>query len=904
GNLWIGTAKGLACLEKADLRSPALRIFPGHPLKSDLLEDGFIRGIYSLPGDERHLWIRTGSKALNRLDRETGTVQQFYFTTGDKEPIRIGKVFQDREGNLWVLTENSGLWYGHAARLKNWKGETRSYSGKQNRGAGPFVAYGHDPNDPHSLSDDAVTAVWEDRSGILWVGTRRGGLNKLNRRRNRFRHYAHTPEHAGSLSHNVVTAILEDDQGALWVGTAGGGLNRLFRDHNTGRVLRTRLFRHDPRNPGSLSHDYVTALYRDQSGNLWVGTLGGGLNRYDPESHSFVHYRHHPGIPNSLTGDEINTIFEDQYGQLWIGTNSGLTRFDRFTNTFTRYRHDPDDPHTLSDNEVWAIFEDHYSQGRTLWIGTRSGGLNRFDRSKEQFIRYTRRYDEPHSLSNQAICVIYQDEAGDLWFGTYSGGLNKFHRETEQFTFYTERDGLPNNMIFGILEDNHGMLWLSTNGGLSRFNPRTGVFKNYDIYDGLQANEFTRGAYYKCPHGEMFFGGIHGLTSFYPDSVVDNPHVPPVAITAFSIYGEPAPEKLGAALREGKPLELSYRQNFIAFEFAALDFTNPGKNRYAYKLEGFDADWIYCGTRRYVSYTNLPPGRYTFRVKGANNDGIWNTEGAALTLVVHPPFWRTWWFYLLTGALILGGGILGYRSSVQRKLRRALELERVRAEENERVRTKAAHDFHDELGHKLTRISLFTEILKRRLNDAPVEIQEYLSRIGETAKGLSGGMRDFIWALDPEKDSLYEVAIRLKDFGDELFDKTGIAFRVEGITGEMEHIRLSMDWRRHLTLIFKEAMNNALKHADCGNVTLTIALEQRRLRISLTDDGKGLPPELNRETPLDAENGRLPGNGLRNMQVRAETLRGKLRFHSHGAGGTTVEFSAEIPLLKADDPSL
>ena len=464
-----------------------------------------------------------------------------------------------------------------------------------------------------------------------------------------------------------------------------------------------------------------------------------------------------------------------------------------------------------------------------------------------------------------------------------------------------ERDGLANNMIYGILEDPRGHLWLSTNKGLSRFDPASLTFKNYDVYDGLQANEFNAGAYCLSRSGEMFFGGVNGMNSFFPDSIQANTYVPPLAITSFSIFGRPQQRLLSEAVFHKQPIRLSYDQNFISFEFSALDYTNPGKNRYAYKLEGFDENWIDCYDRRFISFTNLAPGEYVFRVKGTNSDGVWNEQGSGVAIIITPPFWKTWWFVSICTALLLLVTYAAHQSWVKSRLKRLLEIEQIRQQENERVRAKAAHDFHDELGHKITKISLFSEILKRSVSQGPPEISDYLTRIGDTAKSLSGGMRDFIWTLNPDKDSLQEVLVRLKDFGDDLFDKTGIDFRVSGITPEMEYIRLSTDWRRHLTLMFKEAMTNALKHAGCNNVTLEVAIPGNRLKITLSDDGKGLPADKLNPNGRDEgyEQNVLSkasvGNGLNNIRFRARQIGGTVSFRPAEPHGTRITFSGLLP---------
>lgn len=912
GNLWIGTADGLARLRQDATAKPGdFTVYKHDSRNPHSLNHSYVVSIYPGNGQpEEALWIITYANGLNRLDPRTGRIVRYrpgdYNAAGGEDPGagKINVLLEDRHRNLWIGTAEGGLSCLYFNRDHRSPAETGNGRKDASGPLNTFITYRNDPLNPQSLSDNLVTAVFEDRSGIIWVGTGRGGLNKINQRHQHFRRYTHVPGNPRSLSDKVVTAIMEDDSTNLWVGTAGGGLNKLRSDPRDPSQYHYSHFRHKPGLSYSLSSDAVTALYQDQSGNVWVGTDGGGLNLLDRRTGRFKHYRYAPHSSNSISGDRINSITEDQYGQLWIGTRTGLNKFDRFTEKFTQYRHDANNPHSLSHNEVWAIYEDSYSQGKTLWIGTRAGGLNKFDRKNEQFVRYMREFDNPHSLNNPAILSIYQDKAGNLWFGTYSGGLNQFNRETEQFTFFSERDGLANNMIFGIMEDRQGNLWLSTNNGLSKMILGAGggtpqiTFKNYDVYDGLQGNEFNPGAYCLRRNGEMLFGGVNGMTAFFPDSITDNFYIPPVILTSMTIFDQPRPGMLNRALFQGLPIHLSYRENYITFEFAALDYTNPRKNHYAYRLEGFNEEWIQYGARRFASFTNLNPGKYIFRVKGSNNDGVWNELGVSVTLIIEPPFWKTWWFYLACAAALLFLTIFLHEYRVQQKLRRMREFDQVRAQENERVRAKAAHDFHDELGHKLTKISLFSEIIKRSLNGTPPEVTEYLNRIGETAKTLSGGMRDFIWTLDPEKDSLHEVAVRLKDFGDELFDKTGIAFRVEGLTREMEDICLSMDWRRHLTLIFKEAMNNALKHSHCRNVTLTISANASRLEIALADDGAGLPlfKTAGEGTGSDQEGEAPPrGNGLNNMRLRAEKLNGTIDLLPNRNGGTIVRFSGEIP---------
>jgi signal transduction histidine kinase len=364
----------------------------------------------------------------------------------------------------------------------------------------------------------------------------------------------------------------------------------------------------------------------------------------------------------------VRAIYEDRRGNLWIGTESGgLERLDRASKTFAHYRHDPDDPFSLSDNHVWAIYED---QDGVLWVGTQ-GGINLWDGVNDRFDHYMHDPDDPQSLSNDAVLSLYEDPMGTVWVGTWGGGLNYFDRVTQTFAHYTEKGGLPNDTVYGILADAAGFLWLSTNNGLSKFDPHTETFQNYDVSDGLQSNEFDAGAYFQSSSGEMFFGGVGGFNAFVPEQIKPNPHIPPIVITAFSQFNQVVRTDLPA----DEHMQLSYQNNFISFEFAALDYNASDKNQYAYKMEGLDQDWVYAGTRRHADYPNLRPGDYVFRVKGSNNDGIWNEEGIAIHIMVTPPFWERWWFRGLIGLALIGSAIGTYRWRVRNVETRSRELE-------------------------------------------------------------------------------------------------------------------------------------------------------------------------------------------------------------------------------------
>lgn len=639
GTLWIGTSGG--GLNKLDGETGQFTHYTHDPANPNSLSNDIVLAIYE--DYSSNLWIGTNGGGLNKFDRETGGFIHYTHDPANPNSLShntVSSIAEDQFGNFWLGTSS---WYGNSygTALDIFNPET-----------GQFTHYKHDPANPNSLNDNLVPYIFRDRSGIMWIGTGFSGIDKFDSNKRKFRHYIHEPTNSNSLSNNHVISLYEDQSGMVWIGTSGGGLDKF--DRETGRFTHHT---HDPGNPNSLSDNTVWSVYEDHLGTLWIGTLSRGLDKFDRETGQFTHYTHDPNNPNSLSDNSVTSIYEDRFGTLWIGTFSGgLNKFERETGQFTQYTHDQNNPNSLSDNNVWSIYEDRYG---TLWTGSYGGGgLNKFNRETGQFTRYRHDRDDPHSLSNDKVMSIYEDQSGTLWITTYGGGLNKFDREKEQFIHYTQKDGLPSTSLVGILGDDEGNLWVSTNKGLSKFNPRNETFRNYDVGDGLQGNEFDGiKAYFKSQTGEMFFGGLNGFNAFYPDQVKDNPHIPRIVLTDFKKINESV--KLDTAISEIQVIKLSYKDNFFELEFAALDYTNPHKNQYAYKLEGFDKDWIYSGTRRYASYTNLDGGTYIFRVKGSNNDGVWNEEGTSIKIIITPPPWKTWWAYTLY-VVALVSAVLGY----------------------------------------------------------------------------------------------------------------------------------------------------------------------------------------------------------------------------------------------------
>jgi len=627
GLIWIGTNNGL---HRYDPGTKEIDTYYADPKDLSSLSDNFI--LYLMQDKTGNIWAGTNN-GLNKLDLVKNTISQ-YKTTSKKSfrlsHNKISNILQDKNGNIWVSTDGGGL-------------------NKLNPKTDKISFYKSKLYNPQSLASNHVAVLYEDRSGIIWIGTR-NGLNKYDQFAKPFRHYKSEIAGQNSLNANDIYAFYEDDNDILWIGTYGGGLNRLDRKTET-----FKYYTHNADDPASISNDKIRTIIKDKYGILWVGTEN-GLNQFNNETESFRRINHNPNDESSLSSSYVRIIFEDKTGSLWIGTTNGLNLFDHRQNRFIRYFHDPQDSTSLSNNYIYSIIED--SDG-DMWIGTISG-LNRFDRNKQKFITYNVQRGNKTSLNNNEILSIYQDDSGIFWMAT-AGGINKFNKETGEFKFYTEKDGLPGDLVFNILEDNQGSLWLSTVQGLSKFNPQTEEFRNFDVSDGIQDNEFDLGAALKLRSGEFLFGGINGFNLFHPDSINDNQFIPPIVLTDFQIFNKSIPISskdnpnniLTKSINEADRIKLSYKDRVLLFQFVALHFSAPEKNKYAYILEGFDEKWNQVGNRNFASYTNVPPGEYVFRVIGSNSDNVWNEEGASLHIEITPPFWETSWFRAIVFILLI-----------------------------------------------------------------------------------------------------------------------------------------------------------------------------------------------------------------------------------------------------------
>ncbi len=613
GQLWLGSNGGLRRFDPAS--GTFTDVIAGQRVL-DLCLDR--RGRLWLAGDG----LACFEPASGRLTRFRHDPRRSDSLTSDQTRA----LAEDAQGRLWV-----GAWGGGLCRL-----EDESQGGR-------FARFRHDPRQPTSLGHDQIWQLMRDRAGTLWVGTDFGGLNRVAE--GRFAIQDANPDQPDRLTDNLVWSLAEDAAGNFWAG-ANEGLTRLD--------AQGRARRYAPgAQPGRLAHGIVGALLPTRDGALWAGTEQGGLHRLDA-AERFAVLRRRPGDSASLSDDWVHALCETRAGALWVGTQRGLDRVDpRGLTVIDRRPPHPDEPGL---DAIWAIREE---ASGALWLGTERG-LARWHPGTRQEERYRHNPARADSLANDWVLTLHIDRRGRLWAGT-AGGLSGFQLERGGFARYTTANGLPNNIINAILEDDDGRLWLGTNQGLCRLDPETGACRTFDLRDGLPSNEISTGAMWRGADGWLHFGTPAGFFSFHPSKLADNAFVPPVAITGFRIFDRPVTDFDAA-----QPVTLRHWENFFAFEFAALSFIAPEKSQYAYRLEGFDRDWIACGERRYASYTNLDPGEYVFRVRASNNDGVWNNEGVRVRLRVLPPIWRTGWAYALYAVAGLGLTAGLYRAQARR----------------------------------------------------------------------------------------------------------------------------------------------------------------------------------------------------------------------------------------------
>ncbi len=680
-NLWIGTAGG--GLNLYDRKSETFTHFKDDPLKVNDIGTNYISGIAE--DKMGNLWMSSPEGLIIKYDVLTGSwehIRLFSSETSDKFTTTFCHIMVDSENDVWFGSENGLYIYNQKSRkVKHFtKGPSNRFLNEDavsdikefenglyliatdhgglnvfNKHAGTFTYYRHSRLNDFSISNDQLYSIYKSPDGIFWIGNYHGGVNIFTPNVRKFKHYNYLLSGNSQFSDGSVLSMCEDANKNIWLGFDGQGI-----DIYNPATKSVRHIESEPGKANTIVGNVIVELFKAKNGDIWVGTYLKGLSVIDHQTGQIRNYQHDSKQPDGLGANNVWSIFEDSKGKFWIGLhNNGLDRYDPITGRFEHFKNDQRDSLSLSNNDIYKIFED---SGGNIWIGTRNG-LCLYNRKTNKFRRFVSA-NTHGSIFGSCVYDVFEDNEGRIWAGT-DQALNLLNKENITFTAFQEADGLNGNAVLSILGDSKGYLWLSTNKGLSRFDVKSRKFRNYDVSDGLQSNEFNYVSALRSSNGMMFFGGKRGFNFFYPDSVFDNPVPPPVYITKFTIFEHeinPREHKdiLSRHINFEKRIVLDHDQSVISITFAALNYSNPRKNQYAYKLEGFNNDWIYIGNKHEVTYTNLNPGKYVLRVRGSNNDGKWNELGAVLEIVILPPWWQTIWFRILLYVSIIGLVLLIY----------------------------------------------------------------------------------------------------------------------------------------------------------------------------------------------------------------------------------------------------
>ena len=738
--LWIGTVTGLDMLAPGSDRFEHFAVDTEPGSKYNVIQS-------LLVDRQQNLWIGTMAGAERWRLGGAGQAPQSRLRLHEKQgfsAIRVASLYQDIDATVWLGSNADGLF--------RWQPESDT-----------FLQYRHQTGDKFSVADNQLSSLYRDRAGTFWVGSWYNGVSRVDLGSGGFSRMARAPGDVGALADKKVRAVADAGNGKLWLATKGG-----LKLYDT-RDGSSRLF--DLRSsPGMSRDEQVTTLYKAPDGVLWVGGST-GLHRFDPVLGRFYTMRFAAGDPNS---DTIRNIVSDRSGMLWVSTRGGVHRFDPASRTFTTYRHDPANPHSLSDNMVRPVLED--GKGR-LWIGS-FHGLDLLDRASGHFRHFRHDPQNPHSLSHDEVHYLHEDKRGVLWVGT-ANGLNRMDVDAQgdiRFRRFLRKDGMADDAVASILGDDNEQLWLSTNSGITRLDMRSGLFRNYDSADGTVEGSYFDGAALRAADGTMYFGGFNGMTAFVPQDIHDNRVPPLVAITELQIFNKPVAigrgefaHVLRTAIDHTRQLVLTSRESVFSLEFAALHFAAPQRNMFAYRLEGFDQDWVMTDAgRRFATYTNLDAGNYVFRVKAANKDGVGNESGATLAITILPPFWKTWWFRTLMAALLLGAVYGAYRQRVRALRRQQNELEKLVGERTAELQSKeievlAQSEKLAQANSSLTKNEESLRLAKRKAEDATRQKSEFLANMShEMRTPLAGviGMLGFALRDEQLHDATREQILR------------------------------------------------------------------------------------------------------------------------------------------------
>jgi signal transduction histidine kinase/ligand-binding sensor domain-containing protein len=955
GNLWVVT--GGNCLNKL---IPGTRNFIRYQFEDNW--EGFnVRPVRMIANDSKgFIWIVSFNRGIQRFDPVSGK-----FTKYDDLSIDVGSnclksLCIDNSDKIWIATDGNGFF---------------SYDPATNK----FEQFGSEGDGKGTNQNRILDVIPEDDEHLL-LAVDQGGINRFDKVSKTFEYIKNDESNSEGLNNNGTWCLFKDREGILWVGTSGGGVN-----YYNPKKDNFNLFVHSASNPNSLSNNITLFFYEDSEGLIWIGTDGGGLNVYNPETGNFKVYRHIPSDPYSISGNIVSCLTEDKNHNIWIGTwDSVLDRFDRKTGKFFHYAPDKNNPLSISGKTIWTMLKDH---NENIWLGVFQVGIDLLDVDRGVIKRFKTDTDNPNALSCSISRIEYEDSEKNMWIST-ADGLNLYDSLTNSFKVYnfpendieafirdnegnfwvgshssgiyycnydgtiiktyTTEDGLPSNSIRAIIEVDNGMLWISTTNGISRFNRRTQEFRNYSKGDGLQGDEFIRQSFMKTRKGEIYFGGYNGFNTFFPEKLEDNDFIPPVYITDFQIFNKPVDfgvqeGQFPTHISEAKEIHLTWQQSVFSFSFNAINYTSPGKNQYAYIMEGFEPEWNYTNSsRRYVTYTNLNPGKYTFRVKASNNDGKWNDEGVTLRIIILPPWWGTLWFKLIMIFMVIF--IVGFifMSRVRHLKNQKLLLEKLVTVKTAELQGK--NNLLTKQTEELNKSNLLLDDRRKDIEELNASKDKFFSIIAHDLKnpfqtiigfsemqkeeiksGNFAGIEECAMLINTSAVRTFHLLENLLEWansqrGKILFAPVQVNFRdlffedmvtlksmasaknVELKDSIPENLMITAD-KNMLKTILRNLISNAIKFTNRnGKVEVAAMLDDRQVEISVSDNGIGMTKETisklfridsNLSTP-GTEDEKGTGLGLFLCKEFVEKHGGWIWVETNPGKGSTFKFN--LPL--------
>jgi len=847
-----------------------------------------------------NIWIGTFGSGVSKYNISTKKFEHLYIGTGNQNQLSsnfINSLCVDKKGNLFIGT-TGGL---NVLDLKT----------------GVITIYKNSTSADNSISGNNIISIYCDKRDNIWLAIEGNGVNLFDVTKKIFSkvHIESKSDPAGEEKN--VMSIFEDINNNIWFGTSTNGVIKWKKNRYSFRSLTQKI------NRNYLSNYSVRSIFIDRENNIWIGT-DYGLNKILAKSGNVKKYFHNISDKTSINDNRIWAITEDRNGGIWIGTQRGLALYDKRGDAFQRFVYSANSKEALP---VFVIRSIYFDDNNLLWFGTYGGGLYSFDIKKNEFVNHTFNVGNPDAKKDVVIFQIFEDKDEKLWLvapsglacydkktknyerffsdsqnnnpdnqfvlysllaesdsvfwiGTLGDGLIKFNRSTKQYKIFTEKNGLANNVVYGMLKDNKGNLWLSTNYGISKFDTKTEQFKNYDRNDGLPTDEFNTGAFAMDKKRNFYFGGIEGLLIFSPDSISNSTYEPNIAVTNFKIFNKAIFQNKVYFDRE--EINLDYKENFFSFEIASLDLTSSPKNEYAYMLDGYDKNWIYSGKRRYAAYTDVEPGEYVLKVKASNNDRFWNEAGIQLRLTITPPFWLTLWFQSLTIGILIASIIFVVRRQLN-KIQKEKDIQQnftrqlIESQENERMRI--ASELHDSVGQNLVVIKNRAILGVNNPSAQKEQIEEILALTSETiseVRGISYNLRPYQLGkigLTRAIDSVINNGIKSSQI---TFD-----YKIDDLDDAV-----SKENEIHLYRIIQECVGNSLKHSNAANVALKILKKENDIIINYSDDGKGFDVSSEKNNPS--------GLGFSSLAERVKLLGGSMVIDSNPGQGTKIDFIISI----------